>query len=247
MQASTRLLTLSVDESQQIVLTALDREGNTKDVTDSAEWSTNNASVADVYNGVVTAYSKGKAVITAQYASLTVTIDVEVDIVEKIELSEKYLMLASGETAQLQAIVTYSNGRQIDVTDLAEWESSDYTEVSVNNEGLVTAVAYGKAYISAEYAGKSVRIAVEVDQLKYLYTDEVSLTLQVGDEVQLTATAVYPDNTERDVTTDAVWSSSKILTATAINGLIRATGDGKATITVKFGNKKTKVVVYVEE
>lgn len=247
LQASTRLLTLSVDESQQIVLTALDREGNTKDVTDSAEWSTNNASVADVYNGVVTAYSKGKAVITAQYASLTVTIDVEVDIVEKIELSEKYLMLASGETAQLQAIVTYSNGRQIDVTDLAEWESSDYTEVSVNNEGLVTAVAYGKAYISAEYAGKSVRIAVEVDQLKYLYTDEVSLTLQVGDEVQLTATAVYPDNTERDVTTDAVWSSSKILTATAINGLIRATGDGKATITVKFGNKKTKVVVYVEE
>lgn len=246
LEPSTRLLTLSVNESQQIQLTAYDQDGNTKDVTEEAQWSSNNSSVAGVYQGNVTAYSKGKAEITATYASLTVTIDVEVDMIEKIELSEKYLMMASGESVQLEATATFSDGRTIDITDVAEWKSSNYSEVDVDN-GLVTAVSYGKAYIQAEYAGKSEKIAVEVDELKYLYTDEVSLTLKVGDEVQLKATAIYPDNSERDVTMDALWSSSKILRATAINGLIKATGEGKATITVKFGNKKTKVVVYVTE
>lgn len=58
-----------------------------------------------------------------------------------------------GETEQLTATATLSPSGSRDVTNAAAWSSSDLAIATVNNAGLVTAVAAGTATITAAYAG----------------------------------------------------------------------------------------------
>src|SRR5690606_18186330 len=74
-----------------------------------------------------------------------------------------------------------------------------------------------------------------------------SLNLKVGEQVQVKALATYTDQTEEDVTKPALWVSSKITVVTVKDGIVKANGKGKATITVSYGDKKTKIVVEAKE
>lgn len=217
-------------------------------VTD-ATWKSSNPSVASVKDGLVTGYTKGKAAITAEYGGQKVTISVEVDVIQNLESTHQSVLLKTGSKGpkeeQIKVTATFSDGKAMDVTNLAEWKTSSY-KIATVNKGKVSAVAYGKTKISAKYAGKTLSIPVEVDMLKYLQTDEVSLNMKVKDEVRVIATATYVDESEDDVSKAALWTSSRILTATVKDGKIKATGKGKATITVSYGGKKIKVIVVVE-
>lgn len=87
---------------------------------------------------------------------------------------------------------------------------------------------------------------MDVDTLKYLQTDEVALNLKAGQLAKVTATATYKDESEKDVSKPAVWSSSRIVVATVKDGNIKAQGKGKAVITVKYAGKMTKIQVTVQ-
>jgi uncharacterized protein YjdB len=241
---STRLIALASMESEQVTLKATDEDGVTKDVTADAKWSSNKSSVADVNKGLVKAYSKGKATITATYGGETVSIAVEVDQISRIEASVPSVSLKTGGHAQVKVTVFYNDGESKDVTSLSEWKTASYKVVTVKN-GEISAVAYGKTSVTASYGGKTVKIAVDVDTLKYLETSEVVLTLKVGAQAKLIATATYSDQSEADVSKPALWTSSKITVATTKDGVIKATGKGKATITVDYAGKKVKVIVTV--
>jgi uncharacterized protein YjdB len=244
LEPSTRLVTLSVSDSEQITLTATDLDGVSKDVTDDAIWKSSKTSVADVKKGLVKAYAKGTATITATYGGQSVTISVQVDQLTKIEASEMSVSLKSAGTATVTVTVTFSDGKTKDVTSLAEWTTTSYKVATVKN-GKITAMDAGKTTVSAKYAGKTVKVAVDVDTLKYFETSEVSLALKVGDQVKVTALATYADETEADVSKPSLWVSSKITVVTAKNGVIKATGKGNATITITYAGKKTKIVVVV--
>ncbi len=62
------------------------------------------------------------------------------------------LRIALGETIQLRAIGTYSNGTQLDLTVGAVWTSSNPAIAAVNR-GLVTSRSMGLATITANYGG----------------------------------------------------------------------------------------------
>ncbi|THF74922.1 Ig-like domain-containing protein [Cohnella fermenti] len=244
---STRLITLSVSDSEQITLTAaVDENSAPQDVTSKATWKSSKASVADVKKGLITGYAKGKTTITATYGGQTVTISVEVDQISRIELSQAALSLKSGNSSSLDAVIVFSNGDTKTITDAstAEWKSSNVKVATVKN-GKVTAVAYGKATISVKYAGKTAKLTVDVDTLKYLETNYVNITIAKGATLQVTATATFMDQSESDVSKLATWTSSKTSVATAKDGLIKTYAKGKTTLTVSYAGKKFKVYVTV--
>ncbi|CAH1216360.1 hypothetical protein PAECIP111892_04299 [Paenibacillus auburnensis] len=74
----------------------------------------------------------------------------------------------------------------------------------------------------------------------------MNLSLSVRQSVQLIATATFDDGSESDVSKTAVWASTKELTATGKNGLVKANGKGTAYISVKYGGKTVKVKVVVK-
>jgi hypothetical protein len=66
-----------------------------------------------------------------------------------------------GQTVQLDAGATLSNGEYPDVTSVATWQSSNAAVATVSG-GLVTAVAPGTVTISATYQGRTGTVNISV-------------------------------------------------------------------------------------
>lgn len=75
---------------------------------------------------------------------------IESSTVSKVMLSGN-VSLAAGQTSQLAATATLSNGVTQVVTELAAWQSSNTSVAIVSATGLVTAVNNGAATITATY------------------------------------------------------------------------------------------------
>jgi hypothetical protein len=67
-----------------------------------------------------------------------------------------------GQTTQLTAKVTLSNGTRQDVTAQATWSSSNTTVVTVTTGGLLKVLKPGTADITATYQGRSGKFSVSV-------------------------------------------------------------------------------------
>jgi hypothetical protein len=240
-----KILMLAKNETRQVTVEATDSNGNTKDVTADAEWTSSAPAVVEVSKGTVTAYGDGKATITAKYGGKTITLPVEIEVVERLEADVRYLLLKSGEQQQVQVTAKLSSGATKDVTNEAEWKTSLYKVADVK-DGYISANGYGKTGVEAKYGGKSVRIDVEVDQLKYLKTSEVMIELKKGESKKITATATHKDGSDQDVSVPGLWTSTNILIADVKDGIIKANGTGKATVTVSYAGMKTKVVVIIK-
>lgn len=243
--ATPTVLTLDLNEWKAISLTAKDRDGNSIAVADKAEWSSSNTSIVTVENGVVTPVARGKATITAKYGGKSISISVEVGVVQSLSVNKKIVSLKSGHTVQVTLTAVMSDGSKKDVTDSAQWKSNSYKIADVDS-GLLTGVGPGTTTVSASFGGKSASISVDVDTLKYLKNDYVNVQMKVGSTIKVTATATYSDLSEADVSVAGLWKTSNIRVADVKDGQIKAVGKGKATITVTFAKMTARVYVVVE-
>ena len=227
-------LSLSIGETAQLTATVKPDNATDKNVS----WTSSDESIAKVDNGKVTAVKSGKATITAKcggkIAECAVTVTVPTG---SVTLDKTTLSLAVGETAQLTATVKPDDATDKNVT----WTSSDESVAKVVN-GKVTAVKSGKATITAKCGGKTAECAVIVTVPTGSVTlDKTSLSLAVGETVQLTATVKPDDATDKNVT----WTSSDESVAKVVNGKVTAVKSGKATITAKCGGKTAECAVTV--
>ncbi|PYI53029.1 Ig-like domain-containing protein [Paenibacillus flagellatus] len=244
--ATHRSVVLRKGGEQQIGLTATYGNGTTEDVTNKAVWTVSSTKIADVNNGLVTAYESGRVTVTAKYGAKTISIPVDIDTATKIAINKKSTLLKTGQSEQLTVTATFSDGTTRDVTTEAEWTTRSFKIADVNEKGVVTAVGYGKTTISVKYGGKTASIPVEVDSLKYLKTSVKTIELKAGQSKQVALTATYKDGTEGEVAPLAEWKSSKDTVADVKDGTITAYGKGTATITAKFGGKTATLKVIVK-
>ena len=136
-------LGLTKGETAQLNATVLPETATNRNVT----WSTSDASIATVTDGVVTAVAPGTATITvttvdqSKTATCTVTVTVPVT---GVTLNKTRTSLYVGDTETLTATVAPDNATNQAVT----WTSSNPSVATVKN-GVVTAVAPGIAVITA--------------------------------------------------------------------------------------------------
>jgi len=116
-------------------------------------WTSSDASVASVENGVVTANAVGNTTITASAGDKTATCVVTVSV-ESITLNKSTLSLFVGGTETLTATVIPDNVTVV-------WTSSDASVASVEN-GVVTANSVGNATITASAGDKTATCVVTV-------------------------------------------------------------------------------------
>lgn len=150
-------LDLTVGDKQQLTATVTPENADDKTVV----WTSDNNDVVTVDEGMVEAVAAGEAIVTAaaggKTATCTVTVKsatVEVDV----SLDQETLNLTVGETQQLTATVTPENADDKTV----EWTSDKPEVVTVNEEGVVTAVAAGEAVVTATVGGKTATCTVTV-------------------------------------------------------------------------------------
>ncbi|MBD3921360.1 Ig-like domain-containing protein [Paenibacillus sp. PR3] len=205
---------------------------NPLDATDpSVTWSSDDANVATVVNGVVTPVGVGTANITVTTVDggLTATSVVTVTKpVTGVTLDQPTMHLyKGGATGTLAATVV-----PLDATDKSVNWSSDDTSVATVVNGVVTAVGDGTAHITATTvdggytATSSVTVTTPVMDVTL---DQSTLNLFVGGADETLVATVNPlDATDSSVT----WSSDDVNVATVVNGVVTPVGVGTANITV---------------
>lgn len=140
--------TLDLDEGQQELLAC---EIYPLDASDkSGTWASSNPAVATCNaGGLVSAASKGSAIVSVTTTDGGYRDECAVTVrrrVTGISVSPQSFNLDSGDTQQLIATITPEGASNAAVT----WSSNDPDVAEVSQNGLVTAVSYGSAEITAK-------------------------------------------------------------------------------------------------
>ena len=138
------------------------------------------------------------------------------------KLNKKSISLNVGKTYTLKA-----SGTKGKIT----WTSSKKSVATVSSKGVVKAKKKGTAVITAKYGKKKLACKVTVKQpVKSIKLNKTSATLKKGKSLTLKAT-ISPSSANNKAVT---WSSSNKKVATVSSkGVVKAVGNGTATITVK--------------
>ena len=166
-------ITLDISEAELVegdvlTLTATVTPAAATDKT--VTWSTSDASVATVRDGVVSALKAGEAVITAatvngltaECAVKVVEKEPEIILVTEIIISPATIEALPGAEVQLEVTVLPADA----TNTLLDWGSSDESVATVNQSGLVTIHSAGTAVISALATdGSGVKAECHVDGL----------------------------------------------------------------------------------
>lgn len=150
--------------SKQLNATVFFESQHSLDFTSSSSltWNTDNASIASVADGLVTAHDVGSAQIQVsgsyqgQAFSSSTEIEVTPAVVKNVVVSPSSSPpLSTGRSQQFTAKAFISDLTEFDITDAPaiSWSSSDNTIADVDARGLVTAKSPGLVTITAAFDG----------------------------------------------------------------------------------------------
>ncbi|MBR3928959.1 MAG: Ig-like domain-containing protein [Clostridia bacterium] len=218
--------------------------GETRAIANEAKYfASYNHNIVSVDNdGVLRAVSRGKTTICV-YFEYNVRKDLIVEVTsapKSIKLSEKKGTLEIGDTHPLKAVLPKSTNASI------TWSSSDAGVVSVDDTGLLTALAAGECVITAEtHNGLTAECAVTVKKPApaKIHIASGKMTLYEGES------APVPYTLEGGYHETLQWSSSNPSAATVDeNGVVTAVNVGKTTVSIKAsGGAVQSVSVTVKE
>lgn len=161
------------------------------------------------------------------------TPEVHSDEVQSVAITHSLTAMTVGDVERFTASVTLESGAQ---GSGAVWSSSAPEVATVSSDGTVSAISAGTAVISATVGEKSdsVTVTVSAAQPQNVPVASVSvspetLTLEMGESKQLTAT-VLPENAANKA---VLWDAKDKAVATVNSeGLVTAVGFGTTDVTV---------------
>lgn len=241
----TSLTFTALNSSQTLTATVL--PSNT---TDTITWSTNNSSVATVYDGTVTSKGNGSCTITATCGSYSATCSITVSVEESTDVTCSSISLDRSSisftelnaTATLVATVTPSN-----CTDTVSWYSNNTSVATVSN-GVVTSKGDGDCIIYVYCGSYSASCQVTVDteentsiSCTSISLDRTSISFTELDTTETLTATILPSNCTDSVT----WYSNDTSVATVHYGVVISKGNGNCTITAYCGSYSASCYITV--
>jgi uncharacterized protein YjdB len=227
--------------------------GSARDANDTEipnpgfKWTSSAPGVATIdQNGVATAHTSGRAVITLEAGGLSATADL--DVVQKVVsiqvMPASHEFLALNDKKQFTAVARDANNQIVDRA--VTWGTSNSGVVQVDALGNATAIGNGTATLSAQLDGVSGSSAITVRQvLVEILLNATSITLQrERDTFSLIVLPVDANKSEIKGLTPVITSSDNTV-AVVQGSTIIALNKGSATITVSVGALTVTVPVTV--
>jgi hypothetical protein len=230
------------DSSAKLV--AVTKETTTtdeKNITEKAEWSSSNISVATVEKGEIKVLSAGKAVITVTYLGITQTVDVYVrapyEALMLTPTGDQFLFM--GESLNVKAEARNAVNSTIQVSSSATWSSDNQlaATVTVGSEtATVIAKAVGTSVIKAEHMGVSKSFKVTVyPTITALEADKKELEGYTEESISLPkVNGTKLDGTKLDLSQEIEWTSANDDIASIKDGKLVAESAGTVNIVGKI-------------
>jgi len=231
-------------------------DGSQREIKQLVKWKTKNPSIAVVSDGKIIGKKIGKTTMIAKIEGFP-EIEIPVNVTEKsgpmsvvgIRLSQGFLLMQPGDqSVDIMAFAEYPNHIDVEVDQEGKWESTDESVATVDQNGVITAVGTGEAYVYFRYHN-GLNDAVWVRTFKpTLQTSDEKLVLESNEITHVSLTASYgfgPKNTF-EVTDNAEWSVADNSVATISDtGRVVAQSAGKTTISVTYLGMTREISVEV--
>lgn len=248
-------VSLAKGKTQPLTAVATYSDNTIVDVTNSVIWSSDDTATATITPaGLLTTMTPGSTTVTAKkegISSNTAAINVSAAVITALHITPKSVSIANGQTQQLAATATYSDGSTADVSGDVTWLLGDTTTATLTHTGLLTGEKVGNTTVIAnmdELSSNTVTINVTAAIITALHITAEEISLAKGQTQQLTAIATYSDNTTADVSNDVTWFLPSDTTTTTVTpaGLLTGVAMGSTTVTAhKEGVTSNTIAVNV--
>lgn len=239
------ITTIEKGETETLIATILP-ENTTDDTT--VIWSVDNEDVINVNeNGVITAIAPGTAIVKAKVGNLENTCTVTViSSLQSIILNKNNIELEAGTSSEALVVTLNPSDATLENTEI-KWESLNTSIATIDETGIVTAVAPGTAIVRATLGGKTAdcTVNVKVTLTGIEISGEPTILIYTNRTSKLNVEFTPSNATEIP---EAVWSSSdENIVKVSNDGTMTAMHAGTATITVKYGDLEASKQVTVED
>jgi len=243
---------LPLGNSEQLTAAGTFTDGSTKDITSSATWSSSAPGVVSVSSGgAIQTKSVGSAAIVASSSNITgsTNLSVSAAALVGINISSASESLPVGETLQLSAIGTLTDGSTQDLTSSVGWTSSSPQVLSVRSGGVVSGMSIGTAGVSASSGGitgvKSLSVSAPV--LSSMQLAPTGPTVPLGSSLQLTITGTFSDGSTQDVTQQVTWNiDDPTIAAITSGGVVSGQQVGTTGVEASLNGVQTSDTVTVQ-
>jgi len=224
------------------------------DITEQVIWKSNHHSIARVSKGLVEAVAKGETQISASLGEIysQVTLTVSDAALEKILITPQNKTIPLYSQEQFKAEAVYSDMTVENITDQVMWISTN-PQVAIfiddTHRGRVDAESPGMTTIMATHTSTETNktltgttfLSVSDAELDSIIVDPQSISIPLGTMHQFTATGLFEDEIDDDITDKVTWTSSDISVARVSNdipnkGLVNTLSVGTAYIRATFQN-----------
>ncbi|MEP5566501.1 MAG: Ig-like domain-containing protein [Halioglobus sp.] len=220
------------------------------DLTDDVVWRSSQESVVIFKDqpGEAVGLKAGVSNISASLSGINgqTTFTVTAPAPAELTVTPPNIEGPTGTSAQLMATMTYTDATQRDVTEDAQWVSSNAGIATVGNgepdgspSGQVTLVGVGSTSVTASFAGlgDSAEVKANAPVAVDLFVEPYGETYPDGLLVEFSAIATFDNGSSEDVTADAVWHSLNgdvIQAVPGSPGRFYTVAEGEADVTATF-------------
>ncbi len=241
--------TTTLAAGTEVKLRAVGRytDGTTADLSRSVGWSSSSPVASVDQTGLVRGVTAGSSVVTVSFGTIFASSAVVVTDAVPVELSLDIQppSIAKGTSSQLTVMARFSDGSRQEVTSQANLTSGAPNVASVEGGASLLGRAVGTTTVTASFAGLSDSAVLTVTDavLTRLRLSSSGLSLPKGTSASVTATGVFSDQSEQDLTLDVAWSSTDTVVAAANQGVIRGLSVGTTVVIVSLGDIRAELPV----
>lgn len=196
--------TVANGQTLRLKVIATFSDNSTRDISQAVTWvSADETIVTSTPNLLLKGLKPGNTTVTARWGKMTSSptkVTVSAAVLTRIKLSPDFIgKLVKGNTEQLTAIGTYSDGSTFDITSSVTWRTSDANIAWVDHDGVAHSSMPGSTQVTATLYGITSINSVYVNVTRAIMTDlkiiPSSLSLEAGRShaIALKTVATYSD------------------------------------------------------
>jgi hypothetical protein len=246
--------TVVVGTGVALTAEARDSAGNTRDVTGEVVWATRTPQLLALDGAQALGLAAGVGRVYATLdgvSSADLPITVAAVALTEITLAPDALALVVAQQTQIVATGRFNDGSVQDVTARALWGSAN-DGVATVAAGLVTGMGGGQTRVTATLDGQAAVADVDVSapQVVAIELAPGAQEAPLGAVLAWTATAVFDDDTRREITAEAQWATGDAAIARiTAQGEVTTTGEGQTTVSATWRETtgETTVTVHAAE